>query len=78
MTFTTGKLIAFINLGEWPNSLKSICLKLLLIIVTGTDNVSQNTLLEYLMMDSILETMMKVLIYQNSLDILKNLPSTGK
>ncbi|XP_065220858.1 armadillo-like helical domain-containing protein 3 [Planococcus citri] len=52
--------------GDWPNSLKSICLKLLLIIVTGTDNVSQNTLLEYLMMDSILDTLMKLLCNSNT------------
>lgn len=48
-------------IGEWPKSLKSICLKLLLLIVTGTDNVSQNTLLEYLMIDNIFETLMKLM-----------------
>lgn len=30
-----------------------MCLKLLMIIVTGVDNVSQNTLIEYVMMHSL-------------------------
>lgn len=37
-----------ILLGEVAESARFMCLKLLLVIVTGTDNISQNALLEYL------------------------------
>ena len=49
------QLINHINdflMGDEPASLKDLCLKLLLIIATGLDNVSQNMLLEFIMCNS--------------------------
>ena len=47
--------------GDDPASLKDLCLKLLTIIATGVDNVSQNTLLEYVMMNSVYESLIHLL-----------------
>lgn len=57
-------LITHINhflMGDEPASMKELCLKLLLILCTGMENVSQNTLMEYLMMNSIFESLVHLL-----------------
>lgn len=47
--------------GDYPDTLKSLCLKLLLVFLTGTDNVSQNMLIEYIMVTSLFECFMQLL-----------------
>ncbi|XP_044738483.1 armadillo-like helical domain-containing protein 3 isoform X2 [Chrysoperla carnea] len=57
-------LLTHINVfltGEFPNSLKQLCLKLLLVFVTGTENVSSNTVLEYVMATQTFESLMQLL-----------------
>ena len=48
-------------LGDHPASLKDMCLNLMVIICTSVDNVSRNTLMEYLMMNSIFESLIHLL-----------------
>ena len=46
---------------EYPACLKELCLQLLLVIASGTDNVSTNTLLEYLMINSVFDSLVCLL-----------------
>lgn len=48
-------------LGEVLENARFMCLKLLLVLVTGTDNVSQNVLLEHLMMNTLFEAFVRLL-----------------
>jgi len=47
--------------GESAACLKDLCLQLLLVLASGTDNVSTNTLLEYLMINSVFESLVGLL-----------------
>lgn len=63
------KLIAHLNdflTGDEPASLKDLCLKLLTILATGMDNVCQNALLEYVMVNSVYESLIHLLFQAES------------
>lgn len=47
--------------GDVPESLKSMVLKLLLIIATGIDNIDENPLVDYLMQNSLFEPLIQLL-----------------
>ncbi|KAJ2951164.1 hypothetical protein O0L34_g5556 [Tuta absoluta] len=47
--------------GDVPESLKSMVLKLLLVIVTGMENIDDNPLIEYIMINSLFEPLIQLL-----------------
>ncbi|KAF2355248.1 protein of unknown function DUF1741 [Trinorchestia longiramus] len=55
------QLISNFLTGEYPGCLKSVSLKLLLVLCTATDNINQNTLLEYLTITCVFHPVMQLL-----------------
>lgn len=51
----------FLFTGDVPDSLKSMVLKLVLVIATGMDNIDENPLLEYLMINSLFDPLVQLL-----------------
>ncbi|KAM3964908.1 armadillo-like helical domain-containing protein 3 [Aphomia sociella] len=47
--------------GDVPDSLKSMVIKLLLVITTGIDNIDDNPLVEYLMLNSVFDPLIQLL-----------------
>lgn len=60
MSILTTQVNRFLT-EESPACQKDLCLKLLLVLASGTDNVSTNTLLEYLMINSVFESLSHLL-----------------
>lgn len=47
--------------GDYPVSLKELVLQFLLVLISVTDNISQNTLLEYILINSVYESLIQIL-----------------
>ncbi|XP_052772948.1 armadillo-like helical domain-containing protein 3 [Mya arenaria] len=59
-----GSLVESINhmlCGDYPTALKQLLLKFLLVLASVTDNISQNTLLEYILINSVYESLIQIL-----------------
>ncbi|XP_050295406.1 armadillo-like helical domain-containing protein 3 isoform X2 [Anthonomus grandis grandis] len=58
------KLLDFCQLfleGDYTDSMKGLCLKLIIILIIANDNLSQNTLIEYIIMSPLFECLVKLL-----------------
>lgn len=51
---------------DYPVSVKNLSLKLILIILTAMDNISQNVILEYFMMNSVFEALLEILSHPDA------------
>lgn len=47
--------------GDYTDSVKGLCLKLVIILTIGTDNINQNTLIEYIMLSPLFDCLVKLL-----------------
>ncbi|XP_065919439.1 armadillo-like helical domain-containing protein 3 [Dysidea avara] len=54
---------------EYPVSVKNLSLRLLLIFLTAMDSVNKNVMLEYIMMNSVFETLMQILSNPDSREL---------
>ncbi|KAF7270657.1 hypothetical protein GWI33_016378 [Rhynchophorus ferrugineus] len=47
--------------GDYTGSIKGLCLKLIIILTIGTDNINQNSIIEYIMLSPLFDCLVKLL-----------------
>ncbi|KAJ8921661.1 hypothetical protein NQ315_010570 [Exocentrus adspersus] len=60
----TQKLLNFCHIyleGEFPDTVKSLCLKVILIVISGVEAINQNSLIEYIMLSPLFDCLVKLL-----------------
>ncbi|XP_030765514.1 armadillo-like helical domain-containing protein 3 [Sitophilus oryzae] len=58
------KLLEFCQtflIGDYTDSVKGLCLKLLIIFIIGTDNINHNSVIEYIMLSPLFDCLVKLL-----------------